>query len=65
MMEILTQQTEELIEEVLYLQKSSLLRLRNSTATERILKLKSIETYMLTTNKNCLTPYMRISKTEF
>ena len=47
MMEILTQQTEELIEEVLYLQKSSLLRLRNTTASERILKLKSIETYML------------------
>ena len=46
-MDILTQQTEELIEEVLYLQKASLLRLRNSSATERILKLKSIESYML------------------
>ncbi len=46
-MEMINQQTEELIAEVLYLQKSSLLRLRNTSAAERILKLKSIEKYML------------------
>ena len=39
--------TEQAIEKVLFLQKLSCQRLKNSTAEERIAKLKSIEKYML------------------
>lgn len=40
-------QIEKSIENVVFLQKSSLLRLKNTSAEERIAKLKSIEKYML------------------
>ena len=39
--------TEERIQEVLFLQKSALLRLKNSSADERIEKLKKLQKYML------------------
>ncbi len=39
--------TEERIQEVLFLQKSSLLRLKNASAEERIEKLKKLQKYML------------------
>ncbi len=38
---------EEAIEKVIFLQKSSCQRLKNSSTEERIAKLKSIEKYML------------------
>ena len=43
----MNQSTEERIQEVLALQKSSLLRLKNASADERIEKLKKLQRYML------------------
>jgi aldehyde dehydrogenase (NAD+) len=43
----MNQSTEERIQEVLFLQKSSLLRLKNSSADERIEKLRKLQKYML------------------
>ncbi|MEY4987818.1 MAG: hypothetical protein RL567_1597 [Bacteroidota bacterium] len=43
----MNQSTEERIQEVLFLQKSSLLRLKNSSAEERIEKLRKLQKYML------------------
>ena len=43
----MNQSLEDKIQEVLYLQKSSLLRLKNSSADERIEKLRKLQRYML------------------
>jgi aldehyde dehydrogenase (NAD+) len=43
----MNQTTEERIQEVLLLQKSALLRLKNASADERIEKLKKLQKYML------------------
>jgi aldehyde dehydrogenase (NAD+) len=43
----MNQSIEERIQEVLFLQKSSLLRLKNSSANERIEKLQKLQNYML------------------